>query len=154
MSVGEGSAPVQDDDVLTITASLHIPLAELRFRFARSGGPGGQHVNKAETSVELLWDVANSPSLTEEQRARILAKLKNAIDQAGMLHLVSNESRSQYRNRQAAVTRLQNLLRHAVRVPKRRRPTRPGGAARERRLQRKQRRSDTKRLRRPPSRDE
>jgi ribosome-associated protein len=150
----ENCGAVQDDDILFITTSLRIPLAELRFRFARSGGPGGQHVNKAETSVELLWDVANSPSLTEDQRARILEKLKNAIDQTGTLHLVASESRSQHRNRQAAVNRLRNLLRRAVRVPKRRRPTRPSRAARERRLQRKQQRSDTKRLRRPPSRDE
>lgn len=149
MSLADG-----DGGLLVVTPNLQLPLAELRFRFARSGGPGGQHVNKAETSVELLFDVANSPSLTEDQRARILEKLKNAIDQTGTLHLVANESRSQHRNRQAAIARLQNLLRHAVRVPKRRRPTRPGLAARERRLQRKQRRSETKRLRRPPSRDE
>ena len=102
---------------------------EVVWSFFRGGGPGGQHRNKVETGVRLFHPPSG-------------------------ITVTATEGRSQYRNRQAAVTRLQNLLRHAVRVPKRRRPTHPGRAARERRLQRKQRRSDTKRLRRTPSRDE
>ena len=76
-----------DSTFLIINSELHLPLAELQYRFARSGGPGGQHVNKTETQVELLFDVAHSPSLTDAQRQRLLTKLKNVIDQEGVLHL-------------------------------------------------------------------
>ena len=138
-----------NDSIVRITDTVSIPMSELQFRFARSGGPGGQHVNRSATQVELLFDVANSPSLDETQRRRVLAKLKSRIDQEGVLHLVSQETRSQLRNREEVVERFQELIREALHVPQKRRPTRPSRAARERRLEEKRRRSETKRDRRP-----
>ncbi len=138
-----------DENAVRITDTVSIPMSELRFRFARSSGPGGQHVNRSATQVELLFDVAGSPSLDETQRRRVLTKLKSRIDQEGILHLVSQETRSQLRNREEVVERFQALMRDALRVPRRRRPTRPTRAARERRLEEKRRRSQTKRGRRP-----
>jgi len=125
-----------------------IPLDELKFRFSRSGGPGGQHVNRSATQVELLFDVAHSPSLTEEQRARVLRRLRGYIDADGVLHLVSSGTRSQLRNREEVVRRFAQMMERALRVPKPRRATRPSAAARERRLAQKRRRAEIKRLRR------
>ena len=138
-----------NENVVHITDTVSIPMSELRFRFARSSGPGGQHVNRSATQVELLFDVANSPSLDEAQQRRVLRKLKSRIDKEGVLHLVSQETRSQLRNREEAVERFQELMRDALRVPKSRRPTRPTRTARERRLGEKRRRGETKRGRRP-----
>jgi ribosome-associated protein len=138
-----------NDSIVHITDTVSIPMSELSFRFARSSGPGGQHVNRSATQVELLFDVANSPSLNETQRQRVLRKLKSRIDKEGILHLVSQETRSQLRNREEVVDRFQVLVREALHVPKRRRPTRPTRAARERRLEEKRRRSGAKRERRP-----
>jgi len=140
-------------NAIRITDEVVIPISELRFRFARSSGPGGQHVNRSATQVELLFDVAGSPSLDEAQRQRVLTKLKSRIDKEGVLHLVSQETRSQLRNREEAVERFQELMRDALHVPKSRRPTRPTRAVRERRLEEKRRRSGTKRDRRPVSPD-
>jgi ribosome-associated protein len=137
------------EKVLRITNTLTIPLSELRFRFARSSGPGGQHVNRSATRVELIFDVAGSPSLTEAQRERALKALAPYIDSDGVLHLISQTFRSQFRNREEAVERFQTLMRRAMKVPKRRRPTRPSRAARERRLASKRRRSEIKRQRGP-----
>jgi ribosome-associated protein len=137
------------EKVLRITNTLTIPLSELRFRFARSSGPGGQHVNRSATRVELLFDVTGSPSLTEAQRERALKALAPYIDSDGVLHLISQTFRSQFRNREEAVERFQTLMRRAVKVPKRRRPTRPSRAAQERRLASKRRRSEIKRQRGP-----
>lgn len=137
------------ENVLHITNALTIPLSELRFRFARSSGPGGQHVNRAATQVELLFDVAGSPSLTEAQRERVLKALASHIDSDGILHLVSQTFRSQLRNREEVVDRFQKLMREAMRAPKRRRPTRPSRVAREKRLASKRRRSEIKRQRGP-----
>ncbi|MGA9351405.1 MAG: alternative ribosome rescue aminoacyl-tRNA hydrolase ArfB [Anaerolineae bacterium] len=138
-----------NDSIVHITNTVSIPMSELRFRFARSSGPGGQHVNRSATQVELLFDVANSPSLNETQRQRVLRKLRSRIDKEGILHLVSQETRSQLRNREEVVERFQVLMREALRVPKRRLPTLPTRAARERRLRTKHRRGETKRDRRP-----
>ena len=140
---------VLGEKVLRITNNLTIPLSELRFRFARSSGPGGQHVNRSATRVELLFDVVGSPSLTEAQRERALKALAPYIDSDAVLHLVSQTFRSQLRNREDVVERFQTLMRKAMRVPKRRRPTRPSRAAQERRLASKRRRSQIKRQRSP-----
>jgi ribosome-associated protein len=137
------------EKALRITDTLSIPLSELHFRFARSSGPGGQHVNRSATRVELLFDVAGSPSLSEAQRQRALRALAPYIDSDGVLHLISQTFRSQFRNREEAVERFQTLMRRAMKVPKRRRPTRPSRAARERRLASKRRRSEIKRQRGP-----
>lgn len=128
--------------------SLEIPLSEIRFRFARSGGPGGQNVNKRETQVELLFDVAASPSLGPRQRERVLRKLASRIDGDGRLRLVATEERTQGRNREIAIERLRELLAEALKPdPPKRRRSRPSKAAVERRLEEKRARSKTKRQR-------
>jgi ribosome-associated protein len=141
-----------DDSSLKITETLDIPLAELRFQFSRSGGPGGQHVNRSATQVELTFDVTDSPSLTETQRARILTGLKSYIDTRGILHLSSQTSRSQHRNRAEVIERFQQLLQRALHIPKRRVPTRPPPQVNERRLAEKRRKGTLKegRTRRRP----
>jgi ribosome-associated protein len=142
------------DDALEISPALRLPAAELEFRASRSGGPGGQHVNTSSTRVEVWWDVAASPSLSEEQRARLLAGLASRLDARGRLRLVSSGSRSQLRNREEVTARLARLVAEALVVPKRRKATRPSRAAKAARLEAKRRRSERKRERRPPARDE
>lgn len=134
--------------VLEITSELFIPRTELTFRASRSGGPGGQHVNTTSSRVELVWDVAHSPSLSPEQRARIQQKLANRISGDGLLLLASSASRSQHQNREDVVERFAELLRQALHVPKPRRKTKPTRASRERRLQSKKKRSEVKKMRR------
>ncbi len=136
---------------IIIDARVSIPLDEVRYRFARSGGPGGQHVNKTETQVELSFDVAHSPSLTQVQRQRLLTKLDTLIDQAGVLHLTAQSERSQVRNREIVTARFQAVLAAALREPKKRRPTKPTAASRAKRLESKKRRAEIKRLRRDRS---
>jgi ribosome-associated protein len=138
------------DDLLIINQDVQIPQAELTFRFTTSSGPGGQHANKAATQVTLLFDVANSPSLDETSRSRLLARLANRLDKEGVLHISAQESRSQAQNRATAVARLQQILAEGLKLPKKRRPTRPSRAAHERRLQSKRRRSQLKQRRRSP----
>ncbi len=135
-------------DSVIINSQLIIPGVELQYRTARSGGPGGQHVNKIETQVELLFDVAHSPSLSEAQRQRILSQLKNLIDQDGVLHLTAHSERSQLRNREIVTARFQELMAAALRVPKKRRPTKPSAASKAKRLESKKRRGQIKQLRR------
>ncbi len=137
-----------DDSTLRINRDLDIPLSELRFRFSRSSGPGGQHVNRTSTRVELCFDVASSPSLSDAQRTQLLEALKPYTDNEGILHLVSQRSRSQWRNRQDTIARFQGLLRRALRPRKVRRLTRPTRASRERRLAEKRQRSELKKSRR------
>jgi ribosome-associated protein len=133
---------------IVINAALVIPESELTFRFSRSGGPGGQHANRSETRVELLFDVSRSPSLNEVQRATILHRLRGAIDGEGVLRLVSTSTRSQSANRADVSARFAALLSSALRPRKRRIPTRPSGAQRERRLREKRTMSSRKRERR------
>ena len=127
-----------------MTRSVVLPLAEVELRFSRSSGPGGQHANTAETRVEALLDVASTSALTEPQRRRVLAKAGPVI------RAVAQDERSQWRNRELAVERLVEQLRRALAVERRRVATRPSAASRERRLEAKRRRSQSKRLRRPP----
>ncbi len=133
---------------LVITEAVRIPLAELRYQFVRSSGPGGQHVNRSATQVELTFDLAGSPSLDDAQKARAMAALKSYVDKAGVVHLASQASRSQLYNREDVTARFVELMRRSLRVPKKRRPTRPTAGAKERRLESKRRRSGTKRERR------
>jgi ribosome-associated protein len=137
-----------DDDILRINDQVSIPLAELSFRFSRSSGPGGQHVQKSSTRVELLFDAANSPSLSDAQRSRVLKRLAGYIDTTGVLHLTSQSERSQLRNREAVVSRFQSMMREVLKRRKRRRPTRPTAQSRERRLRKKKERSQIKKGRR------
>jgi ribosome-associated protein len=134
-------------DPLVITPSLSIPPDELQFRFVRSGGPGGQHVNKTATQVELTFDVAHSPSLDDGQRERIGQVLRKRIDGDGLLHLVSTATRSQTANREEVTQRFRVLLAAALKPVKPRRPTRPGRAAKEKRIASKKARGDVKKRR-------
>ncbi|HEV7823652.1 MAG TPA: alternative ribosome rescue aminoacyl-tRNA hydrolase ArfB [Mycobacteriales bacterium] len=130
---------------LHVTPAVVIPAAELRERFSRSSGPGGQSVNTTDSRVELSFDVLRSPSITEPLRERLLSRLEGRLVD-GVLTVVASEQRSQLQNRMAARERLAGLLRRAAAPPPRaRRPTRPSRGARERRLADKRRRSDVKR---------
>jgi ribosome-associated protein len=135
-------------DDLRVNNRLVIPAGELTERFSRSSGPGGQSVNTADTRVELSFDVGRSGALPEPARERALARLGGRLTD-GVLTVTASEQRSQLMNRQAARARLAALLREAVAPPPRPRvPTKPSRAARERRLQDKRRRAETKRNRR------
>ncbi|MBK8004398.1 MAG: aminoacyl-tRNA hydrolase [Gemmatimonadetes bacterium] len=140
--------------LLPITATVSVPLSELRFQASRSGGPGGQHVNTSSTRVELWWDAAHSPSLTPEERARVLARLGTRLTEDGQLRLVSAATRSQAQNRAGAIERFQAVLAQALAVPKRRKATKPSRGVKERRLQEKRQRSERKRERRHRGGDE
>jgi len=138
---------MMEEDIIRVNNELSIPMAELDFRFSRSSGPGGQHVQKSSTRVELLFDVAGSPSLTDEQRARISKRLASYLDGDGVLHLASQSERSQWRNRQEVVDRLAEMLRGALKQRKKRTATRQTAASQERRVDRKKRRGQKKKLR-------
>ncbi|HET8873254.1 MAG TPA: alternative ribosome rescue aminoacyl-tRNA hydrolase ArfB [Gaiellaceae bacterium] len=133
-----------DGESIRVTRTVALPVSEIELRFSRSSGPGGQHAQKNETRVEAIFDVEASSALTPAQKARVVRK-------AGpVLRATAQDERSQSRNRELAIERLVAALRDALRVQRRRRPTRPTAASRERRLEQKRRRSATKQLRRPP----
>ncbi len=131
-----------------------VPENEVYFQTSRSGGPGGQHVNRRETRVEACWNVRESPSLTEQERARILEKLAARIGKDGILRVVAEDERSQYRNKQLATQRLRELVARALHVPKPRKKTRPPRSATEKRLEEKGRRGQVKKLRKQPEPEE
>ena len=139
-----------EGNVLDITPDLRLPLSELEYRASRSGGPGGQHVNTSSTRIEVWWDVAGSPSLSEEQRAQLLQRLKPRLDSTGRLRLVSSGSRSQLRNKEDVTERLQAVVAAALAVRKKRKATKVSRAAKAARLEAKRRRSATKQHRRSP----
>jgi ribosome-associated protein len=129
---------------IRVTRSVAIPLSEIELQVSRSSGPGGQHAQTSESRVVAVFDVEASEALTEAQKKRVVAK-------AGpVLRAVAQDERSQARNRELAIERLVEALREALRVPRRRVPTTPSAASREKRLESKRRRGETKRLRRPP----
>jgi ribosome-associated protein len=132
------------DGTVTVTRSVSVPLAEITFRVSRSSGPGGQHANTAETRVEAVFEVEASTALTDRQKHRV-------INKAGpVIRAVAQDERSQLRNRELALERLVDKLRDALRVERRRVPTRPSIAAKERRLEEKKRRARVKSARRRP----
>jgi ribosome-associated protein len=133
------------DDPLRIDGELSIPLSEIELRASRSSGPGGQHANVTDSRIEAVFDVDASQTLTEAQRSRLLEKLGPQVT------AVAQDARSQARNRELAVERLREKLAAGLKVPKKRRPTRPGRGARERRLEQKRRTAQRKRQRRPPN---
>jgi ribosome-associated protein len=134
-----------EGESIRVTRSVRVPLSEIALRTSRSSGPGGQHAQKTESRVEAIFDVEASSALTERQKQRVVTK-------AGpVLRAVAQDERSQARNRALAVERLVAALREALYVPRRRVPTKPSQAARERRLEEKRLRSQVKRLRRPPT---
>ena len=129
---------------MRVTRSVALPVSEVELRFSRSSGPGGQHANTSETRVEAIFDVESSSALSAVQKRRVIAK-------AGpTLRAIAQDERSQLRNRELAIERLVEQLRQALKVERRRVATKPTKASRERRLETKKRRSQTKKLRRPP----
>ncbi len=135
-------------DLLPVTGSLAIPRAELTWRFSRSGGPGGQSVNTADSRVELRFDLAGTAAIPEHLKARALGRLRSRLVD-GAIVVTASEHRSQLQNRRAAEARLVALLADAVAAPaKPRRATRPSRASVEARISAKKRRGQTKRLRR------
>jgi ribosome-associated protein len=136
-------AAIQGESIV-VSPRLTIPLGEVEVRTSRSSGPGGQHAQKTETRVEAVFDVEASATLSAAQKRRLR-------DRAGpVIRAVAQDARSQARNRELALERLAGAIRAGLRVERRRRPTTPTPASRERRLTEKQRRGATKRLRRPP----
>jgi ribosome-associated protein len=129
---------------MRVTRSVTLPLSEIELRFSRSSGPGGQHAQRTESRVEAVLDLETTTALTPAQRKRAIAKAGPVI------RAIAQDERSQWRNRELAVERLVEALRAALKVERKRRPTKPTAAARERRLEQKRRQGEKKRLRRPP----
>ena len=145
-----GSAPVTDSaGELALTGTLKLSQDEFEVRATTGGGPGGQHVNRSQTRIELRWNPTESAGLREalspDHRERVLARLRPRLDSAGVLRLVAAEHRSQRRNRDAALMRLAAIIRGALPDPVPRRKTKPTRGSVERRLQEKKRRSEVKR---------
>jgi len=134
-----------DGESIRVTRSVLLPLSEIEFRVSRSGGPGGQHAQKSETRVEAVFDVEASTTLTDMHKRRVVSRVGE------VLRAVAQDERSQLRNRELATDRLVEKLRQALAVPRKRVATKPSAAAREKRLEKKRRRSRTKALRRPPA---
>jgi ribosome-associated protein len=134
-----------DGESIRVTRSVELPLAEIDVRTSRSSGPGGQHAQKSETRVDVRFDVEASSALSPAQKKRVIAKAGPVI------RAIAQDERSQLRNRELAIERLVEALRRALYVERKRVKTKPSKAARERRLEGKRRRGQTKRLRRPPA---
>lgn len=141
-------------DDLAVGRGVVIPASELTVRFSRSGGPGGQNVNRRATRVEIVFDVANSPSLTPTQKRRAVRALRSRLDARGRLRVVSQGERSQAQNRVQATESLRRTLAAALRPPPPPRvPTKPHAGAHERRLAGKRVRSEIKKRRAKPVED-
>ena len=138
----------QSLDGIRVNEQVVIPRDELVARATRSGGAGGQHVNTSSTRIELVWNVQASRALTDEQRERVLQKLSSRLDGDRNLRVVASDRRSQRQNRESAESRMAELVREALVVPKKRRPTKPSRAAKQARLDSKRRLSEKKRERR------
>ncbi len=138
---------------LVVNSHLTIPGSEIRFRFSRSSGPGGQNVNKLETRVEILFDLAHSPGVTDAQRLLLKERLPGHIDSDGVVRLVVSDTRSQLQNRELALARLADLLRRALRIRRSRRASSPPPGAIEGRLTDKHHVSRIKRRRQAPADD-
>ncbi len=145
---------MSDAPSIAIRPGVTIPLSELSFRASRSGGPGGQHVNTSSTRIELWWHATASPSLSPANHALLRERLATRLTDDGWLRLVAGTTRSQAQNREETITRFQELLAKALTPVKRRKPTRPSRASKEKRLTDKRRQSERKARRRSPGRDE
>ena len=141
MSDPSSTAP---QNLLAVNESLSIPRAELDVRVSRSSGAGGQHVNKTSSRVEIFWNILGSRALTEEQRSRLREKLSSRLTTEGSIRVVASDMRSQSRNRDLAEERLADLVRRALVIPRKRKPTKPTRAAKEARLDSKKRHSKKK----------
>jgi ribosome-associated protein len=154
LSSSDDSRDAGDDErVLFVPPAVRIPLAEFSFTFARSGGPGGQNVNKVNSKAVLRWRVLESPSLDDRVRARFIEQNRQRITEAGELIITSQRFRDQPKNIDDCREKLRDLLLRAAIQPKRRKPTRPTAGSRRRRLSDKRQRSATKELRRRPAGD-
>jgi len=138
---------------LVVNESVTIPRGELDVRVSRSSGAGGQHVNKTSSRVEIFWNVASSKAISDEERARLLEKLRSRLTTEGSIRVVASDMRSQSRNRELAEERLADLVRRALTIPRKRRPTRPTRASKEARLEEKKRQASKKRDRQQKSFD-
>ena len=143
-----------DTGFVVIKVGTRIPFSEISFSAARSGGPGGQNVNKVSTKVTLLFDLAASPSLTPDQKEHLGERLGRRINRHGVLRVSSQKHRSQARNRQAATDRFASLLQEALRQQKPRRPTQKSRQAKEKRLRLKKQHGALKKARSSPSPEE
>ena len=130
--------------MIAIADGLALPDEELSFATSRSGGPGGQNVNKLETRVTLRFDLAGSPSLSEEQKARLRERLATRITRSGVLHVTAQKHRTQAANRDAALSRFAELVRDALREETPRKKTRVPKAVKRRRIEEKKRRGQRK----------
>jgi ribosome-associated protein len=135
------------DNSLYVDETLSIPRHELDIRVSRSSGAGGQHVNKTSSRVEIFWNIASSPTLTDDQRARLKGKLASRLTTDGSIRVVASDMRSQTRNREIAEERLADLIARSLVVPRKRRATKPTKASKEARLDTKRRHSNKKRER-------
>lgn len=142
------------EDDLQINESVTIPAGELSFKVSRSGGPGGQHVNKTSSRVTLEWNVETSSAITRLEQLRIYKSLGGRINTDGILQLSVDESRSQHANRDLARRRLADLIKSALQVQKKRLKTRPSRSAKARRVDEKKKRSQKKRNRSKPGHDD
>ncbi|HWA40363.1 MAG TPA: alternative ribosome rescue aminoacyl-tRNA hydrolase ArfB [Gemmatimonadales bacterium] len=133
------ATPPPPDDAVPIRPGIAVPRHELTYRATRSGGPSGQHVNKTSSRVELTWSVAATAALGPELRARALERLATRLDGDGVLRLVSDRTRSQLQNKEDVTERFAEILRAALTLPKKRRPTRISKAVKARRLDAKKR---------------
>lgn len=137
-----------DGDAIRVTQTVVIPRSELMVRATRSGGPGGQHVNTSSTRIEITWDIVRTRALSEDERARVVARLGARVSDEGTVRVVASDSRSQRQNRERAESRLSDLIRRALAVPKARKRTRVPRGAVEARLDEKRRLRERKRQRR------
>ncbi len=140
-------------NALIVNESVAIPRSELDVRVSRSSGAGGQHVNKTSSRVEIFWNVVSSKAVSDEERARLLDKLKSRLTTEGSIRVVASDMRSQTRNRELAEERLTELVRRALLIPRKRRPTKPTKASKEARLEEKKRQARKKRDRQQNSFD-
>lgn len=147
------TSPPPTANALVVNESVTIPRSELDVRVSRSSGAGGQHVNKTSSRVEIFWNISSSRAVSDEDRARLLSKLGSKLTTEGSIRVVASDMRSQSRNRELAEERLAELVRHALVIPRKRRPTKPTKASKEARLDQKKRRSSKKRDRQQKSFD-
>lgn len=142
--------PPEEPSGIRVNSGLVIPHKELLIRATRSSGPGGQHVNKTSSRIELVWNVSTSETLTDEDRARLLTSLASRLSTDNELRIVVSDTRSQHKNRVIAEERFAEIIRKALIIPKTRKPTKPSQGQKQARLEAKSRLSEKKRQRRPP----